>query len=99
MLATLNNDPDLLKKLITGDELWVYGCYIETKAISFEAPRRAKTEKSTSTLVKSEGYAHLDCNGVLHHEFLPQEHTVNKEYCVEVMHRLRETIRQKCTEL
>ena len=34
MLATFSNDPDLLKKVITGDESWVYGYDIETKAQS-----------------------------------------------------------------
>lgn len=37
--------------------------------------------------------------GVVHHEFLPQGRTVNKEYYLEVMRRLREAIRQKRTEL
>ena len=31
MLTMFNNDPDLLKKDITGDELWLYGYDIETK--------------------------------------------------------------------
>ena len=30
----------------------------------------------------------FDCNGVMHHEFLPQVRTVNKEYKLEVMRRL-----------
>ena len=65
-----------------------------------EASRRAKTEKSTSTSVKYENFAVLfDCNGVLHHEFLPQCRTVNKEYYLEVMRRLRQAIRQKRAEL
>ena len=34
MLMTFNDDPDLLKKVITGDELWVYGFDIATKAQS-----------------------------------------------------------------
>ena len=38
-------------------------------------------------------------NGVVHHEFLPQGRTVNKEYNLEVMRRLRQPIRQKRTEL
>ena len=34
MLNDVNNDPDLLKKVITGDESWIY-CYdVETKAQS-----------------------------------------------------------------
>ena len=44
MLMTFNDDPDLLKKVITGDESWVYD-YIETK-------------KSRRTNVKCEGFAY-----------------------------------------
>ena len=40
-----------LKKVITGDELWVYGYDIRAKAQS------AKTEKSMSSSVKCEGFA------------------------------------------
>ena len=35
---------------------------------------------------------------MVHHKFLPQDRTVNREYHLEVMRRLRETIRQKRTE-
>ena len=41
----------------------------------------------------------FDCNDVVHHELLPQDRMVNKEYYLEVMRRLRKTIRQKRTEL
>ena len=34
MLTTFNDDPDLLKKVITSDESWIYGCIIENKAQS-----------------------------------------------------------------
>ena len=33
MLTTINEDPDLLKKVITGDEPWLYGWYEVTKEI------------------------------------------------------------------
>ena len=32
MLTTFNDEPDLLKKVITDDESWVYGYHIEIKA-------------------------------------------------------------------
>ena len=35
----------------------------------------------------------FDCNGVVHHEFLPQGCTVNKEYYLEVMRGSLETYR------
>ena len=41
----------------------------------------------------------FDCNGVVHHEFLPQVGMINKEYYLEVMRQLREAIHQKRTEL
>ncbi|KYN41646.1 hypothetical protein ALC56_03947 [Trachymyrmex septentrionalis] len=34
MLNDVNDDPDLLKRVITGDETWVYGYDVETKAQS-----------------------------------------------------------------
>ena len=34
MLTTFSDDPDLLKKVISGDETWEYGYYIEIKAES-----------------------------------------------------------------
>ena len=36
MLTTFDNDLDLLKKFITGDESWVYGYDSETKAQSLQ---------------------------------------------------------------
>ena len=37
----------------------------------------------------------MDYSGVVHHEFLPEGQTVNKEYYLSVMRSLREAIRQK----
>ena len=34
MLTTFNDDPDLLKKVIAGNESWLYGYDIETNAQS-----------------------------------------------------------------
>ncbi|UYV73900.1 hypothetical protein LAZ67_11001345 [Cordylochernes scorpioides] len=58
MLDSVRDDPNLLQRLITGDEA-----------------------------------------GVVHHEFLPQGRTVNKEYYLQVMRNLRESIRQKRPDL
>ncbi|UYV84861.1 hypothetical protein LAZ67_X003748 [Cordylochernes scorpioides] len=58
MLDSVRDDPNLLQRVITGDEA-----------------------------------------GVLHHEFLPQGRTVNKEYYLQVMRNLREEIRQKRPDL
>ncbi|CAD7012591.1 unnamed protein product [Ceratitis capitata] len=41
----------------------------------------------------------INCKSVVHHEFLPQGRTVNKEYYLQVMCNLRETNRQKRADL
>ena len=71
-----DNNPDMFKKLITCDESWVYRCDIETKAQSSqwkipEEPRPQKIRQVRSN-VKVLLTVFLDCNGVVHHEFLPQ---------------------------
>ncbi|UYV83711.1 hypothetical protein LAZ67_23002247 [Cordylochernes scorpioides] len=58
MLDFVRDDPNLLQRVITGDEA-----------------------------------------GVVHHEFLQQGRTVNKEYYLQVMRNLREAIRQKRPDL
>jgi len=41
----------------------------------------------------------FDIRGVVHSEFLPVGQTVNKQYYLSVMKRLRESIRRKRPEL
>jgi type I site-specific restriction endonuclease len=55
LLETTNNDPDLLKKVITRDESWVYGYDPETKAQSSqwkspEYPHLKKVRQSRSNV-------------------------------------------------
>ena len=90
VLTTFNYNPDLLKKIITGDESWVFGYEIETEAQTNqwkgqEEPRPKKARHVRSN-VKVLLNVFLDFNGVVHHEFLPQDRTVNREYYLEVMH-------------
>ena len=79
MLTTFNDNPDLLKKVITGNESWVYDYDIETKAQSsqWKRPKDPRLKKHVKFVV-------------VHHEFLPQGRTFNKEYYIEVMCQLRE---------
>ena len=73
---TFNRDPDLLKKIRTGDESWVYGYDIETNAQSSQWKRpaelRLKKARQVRLNVKELLTVFFDCNGVVHHEFLPQ---------------------------
>lgn len=103
MLNDVNDDPDLLKRVITGDESWVYGYDVETKAQSSQwkspgepRPKKARQVRSNVKVLLT---VFFDYHGVVHEEFLPQGRTVNKEYYLEVMRRLRESIRKKRPEM
>ena len=89
LLTTLSDDSDLLKKLITGDESWVYGYDIETKPqlSQWKHPEEPRPKKSHQVRlnVKVLLTVFFDCNDMVHHEFLPQGRTVNKEYYLEVI--------------
>ena len=55
MLNDVNDDPDLLKRVITGDKSWVYGYDVETKAQSSqwkhaESPRPKKARQARSNV-------------------------------------------------
>ncbi|UYV68008.1 hypothetical protein LAZ67_5002776 [Cordylochernes scorpioides] len=103
MLDSVRDDPNLLQRVITGDEAWVYGYDVETKAQSSQwklphepRPKKARQVRSNVKVLLT---VFFDCRGVVHHEFLPQGRTVNKEYYLQVMRNLREAIRQKLPDL
>ncbi|UYV78442.1 hypothetical protein LAZ67_16001387 [Cordylochernes scorpioides] len=103
MLDSVREDPNLLQRVITGDEVWVYGYDVETKAQSsqWKLPHEPRPKKARQVRlnVKVLLTVFFDCRGVVHHEFLPQSRTVNKEYYLQVMRNLREAIRQKRPDL
>ncbi|UYV83119.1 hypothetical protein LAZ67_22002270 [Cordylochernes scorpioides] len=103
MLDSVRDDPNLLQRVITGDEAWVYGYDVETKAQSSQwklphepRPKKARQVRSNVNVLLT---VFFDCRGVAHHEFSPQGRTVNKEYYLQVMRNLREAIRQKRPDL
>ncbi|UYV73518.1 KDM1A [Cordylochernes scorpioides] len=103
MLDSVRDDPNLLQRVITGDEAWVYGYDVEIKAQSSQWKLLHEPRPKKAHQVRSNGKVLLtvffDCRGVVHHEFLPQGRTVNKEYYLQVMCNLREAICQKRPDL
>ncbi|UYV65408.1 hypothetical protein LAZ67_3004279 [Cordylochernes scorpioides] len=95
MLDSVRDNPNLLHRVITGDEAWVYGYDVETKAQSsqWKLPHEPRPEKARQVRsnVKVLLKVFFDCRGVEHHEFLPQGRTVNKEYYLQVMRNFPET--------
>ena len=90
-------------KVITGGGTWVYDYYIEIEAqlSQWKRPEEPRPNKASQirSNVKDLLTVFFDRNGVVHHKFMPQGRTFNKEYYLEVMRRLRKVIRQKRTEL
>ncbi|UYV72152.1 hypothetical protein LAZ67_9001968 [Cordylochernes scorpioides] len=103
MLDSVRDHPNLLQRVITGEKAWVYGYDVETKAQSSQwklphepRPKKARQVRSNVKVLLT---VFFDCRGVVHHVFLPQGRTVNKEYYLQVMRNLREAIRQKRPDL
>lgn len=103
MIFNAESDPTFMERIITGDETWVYEYDMPTTQQSSEwraknEPKPKKPRQSRSK-VKVLLTVFFDYHGVVHSEFLPAGQTVNKEYYLSVMKRLREAIRRKRPEL
>ena len=102
MLTTYSDAAALFKKVITSDGSWVYGYDIATIVQSSQLKRPeepiSKNARQVRSNVKVLLSVFFDCNGMVHHKFLPQGCTVTKEYFLGVIYRLWEAIRQKRTE-
>ena len=99
LLDSVSDEPNLLQRVITGNESWVYGYDVETKAQSsqWKLPHEPKPKKARQVWsnVKVLLTVFFGCRGEVHHEFLPQDRKVNKEYYLQFIRNLREAIRQK----
>ena len=92
-----------MERIITGDETWVYKFNIQTSQQSSEwqtrgEPKLKKPSQSRSK-VKVMLIVFFDIRGMVHHEFVPEGQTVNKEYYLAVLKCLREKICQKRPDL
>ena len=87
ILTKFNDDSDLFKKFITGDESWVYGYDIEAKLKQREEPN-SKKERQVWSNVKVLLTVFFDCNGMVHQELLFKGRTVNNESNLVVMRQL-----------
>ena len=99
MLDCANNDLEFMKIIITGDETWIYGYDPETK---FQSSQRKHTESlrpKKARQVRSNVKVMLTCffnsRGIVHHEYVPEGQTINKDYYLEILRRLRDAVRRK----
>ncbi|UYV73316.1 hypothetical protein LAZ67_10002682 [Cordylochernes scorpioides] len=102
-LEATTDNPELLKRVITGDETWIYGFDSENTQQASEwrfknEPRPKKARKAPSK-VKVMLTVFFDYQGIVHHEFQQQGSTITADSYLGVLRRLREAIRQKRPEL
>ncbi|UYV73966.1 hypothetical protein LAZ67_11001630 [Cordylochernes scorpioides] len=102
-LEATTDDPELLKRVITGNETWIYGFDLETTQQTSEwrfknEPRPKKARKAPSK-VKVLLTVFFDYQGIFHHEFQQQGSTITADSYLGVLRRLREAIRRKRPEL
>ena len=88
-----------MKTIITGDESWVYGYNLETKAQSSQwktpgspSPKKARQVRSKVKLMLTVFFGH---EGVVHDNYAADSETVNRENYVEILRRLRDAVRRK----
>ena len=63
------------------------------KCVKIEKPRQSRSKIKVMLIV------FFDYRGEVHHKFVPEGQTVNEEYCLAVLRRLRETFRCKRSDL
>jgi len=95
-------DVQFLKKIVTGGESWVYGQDPKTKQQSSQwkglTSPRPKKGRQVRSKTKVMLLAFFYSVGILHHEYAPDGETDKKEFSVEILQRLRESVRQKQLE-
>ncbi|UYV69029.1 hypothetical protein LAZ67_6002109 [Cordylochernes scorpioides] len=103
MLEMVEENPNWKEKVITGDETWVYGYDPETKRQSMEWKGKDETRTKKSRLCKSKNNVLLvtffDIKVIVHYEYLEEGQTINKESYLNIMRRVRESIRLKRSEM
>ena len=98
MLSKVDSDPAFIKWIINGDETWIYEYDTHSRHQASDEPR-PKNPRLFQLKKKVMLTVFMDYSGVVHHEFLPEGQTVNKEYYLSVIRRLCEEIRQERSDL
>jgi hypothetical protein len=97
LLNHVSENENFLKRIITGDETWVYGYDVEMKMQSppMGWKKFTKTERVVAGQVECESHVDgfFDTESVVHHKFLHQGQRVNCSYYLSA-----EISKSKCQE-
>ena len=103
ILKQLEITPDLLSRVVTGDEPWIFEYdpltkrqSLEWKSASSPRPKKARLFKSKIKVMLIDFF---DVHGIVHLEFLPQGQTINQNVYKDILRRLMRSVREKRREL
>ena len=103
ILENVVSNPDLLKKVITGDKAWIFERNPETnrQSLHWKSPQspRIKKVRPSKSKIKLMLKAFFDVRGMIHYELLPQGQTVNHPAYKEILQRLLRSVREKRRDL
>lgn len=92
ILEFIRKDPELIERVITGDEIWIYGVAQKAQSMTREESRSKKANRSNMKTILTVFFDH---QGIVHHEYAPQDHTINTQHYLNVFKRLREAMKKK----
>ena len=96
LLERIENDKNIFKHGITGDETWILEYDPDTKRQSSEwhtcTSPRPKIARMSTSKIKTMLICFFNSQGVVQKEFVPQGQTVNKQCYREALERLRKMV-------
>ncbi|UYV60870.1 hypothetical protein LAZ67_1002645 [Cordylochernes scorpioides] len=102
-LDLIQNEPDFLNSLVTGDESWMFEYDPESKRQSCawhtKSSLRPKKARMSKSRIKTMIIVFFDIRGIVHCEFVPQGQTVNSAFYLEVLRRLKRRIASVRTDI
>ena len=103
ILEEFETEPNLLGRVITSDESWIFEYDPETKrqSLQYKSPSspRLKKERMSKSNIKVMLIAFFDVRGIVHTEYMPQGHTINQHIHRDVLRRLMRSVLEKRREL
>ena len=83
---------------MTGDESWAYETKQQSSQWKGPTSLRPKKGRQARNKTKVMLLAFFDSEGVVYHEYAPDGQTINKEFYVELLRRLRKSVHRKRQE-
>ena len=103
IIEHLETEPDLLRRVTTGDETRIFEYDPETKRqrCQWKSPTspRPKKARQSKSKVKVMLITFFGVTGIVHSEFLPQGQTINQQVYKEILRLLLRSAREKRREL